>query len=301
MAPHPLSSMTGFAREGGTLADGSSFLWELRSVNGRGLDVRLRLPNGFDAIETPLKEATARLLKRGNVSATLAVKREERSAPRLTPDPAALDQALRIALDLAARIPGAAPPRAEALLTLPGVLRSEAVEPDEAEEEAKRTTIATAYAKALDGLIASRRSEGEKLAAILAVLLDEVAALHGLATTEAADQPALHLARLRESLAALLDGERRVPEERLAQEVAMLATKSDVREELDRLSAHIAEARRLLASGEAIGRKLDFLTQEFVREANTLCSKSSSIPLTRVGLELKAAIERLKEQSANVE
>ena len=301
MAPHPLSSMTGFAREGGTLADGSSFLWELRSVNGRGLDVRLRLPNGFDAIETPLKEATARLLKRGNVSATLTVKREERSAPRLTPDPAALDQALRIALDLAARIPGAAPPRAEALLTLPGVLRSEIVEPDEAEEEAKRTTIAAAYAKALDGLIASRRSEGEKLAAILAVLLDEVAALHGLATTEAADQPALHLARLRESLAALLDGERRVPEERLAQEVAMLATKSDVREELDRLSAHIAEARRLLASGEAIGRKLDFLTQEFVREANTLCSKSSSIPLTRVGLELKAAIERLKEQSANVE
>lgn len=301
MAPHPLSSMTGFAREGGTLADGSSFLWELRSVNGRGLDVRLRLPNGFDAIETPLKEVTARLLKRGNVSATLTVKREERSAPRLTPDPAALDQALRIALDLAARIPGAPPPRAEALLTLPGVLRSEAVEPDEAEEEAKRTTIAAAYAKALDGLIASRRSEGEKLAAILAVLLDEVAALHGLATTEAADQPALHLARLRESLAALLEGERRVPEERLAQEVTMLATKSDVREELDRLSAHIAEARRLLASGEAIGRKLDFLTQEFVREANTLCSKSSSIPLTRVGLELKAAIERLKEQSANVE
>lgn len=301
MAPHPLSSMTGFAREGGTLADGSSFLWELRSVNGRGLDVRLRLPNGFDTIETPLKEATARLLKRGNVSATLTVKREERSAPRLTPDPAALDQALKIALDLAARIPGAAPPRAEALLTLPGVLRSEAVEPDEAEEEAKRTTVATAYAKALDGLIASRRAEGEKLAAILAVLLDEVAALQGLATTEAADQPALHLARLRESLAALLEGERRVPEERLAQEVAMLATKSDVREELDRLSAHIAEARRLLASGDAIGRKLDFLTQEFVREANTLCSKSSSIPLTRVGLELKAAIERLKEQSANVE
>ena len=301
MAAHPLSSMTGFAREGGTLADGSSFLWELRSVNGRGLDVRLRLPGGFDALEAPLKEATARLLKRGNVSATLTVKREERAAPRLTPDPAALDQALKVALDLAARIPGAAPPRAEALLTLPGVLRSEIVEPDEAEEEARRATIAGAYAKALDGLIASRRAEGEKLAAILAVLLDEVAALHGLATTEAADQPALHLARLRESLAALLEGERRVPEERLAQEVAMLATKSDVREELDRLSAHIAEARRLLASGDAVGRKLDFLTQEFVREANTLCSKSSSIPLTRIGLELKAAIERLKEQSANVE
>lgn len=301
MAAHPLSSMTGFAREGGSLPDGSSFLWEVRSVNGRGLDVRLRLPNGFDALETPLKEAAGRLLKRGNVSATLTVKREERAAPRLTPDPAALDQALKLALDLAARIPGAPPPRAEALLTLPGVLRAEAAEPAEGEEEAKRAAVAAGFAAALDGLVASRRGEGGKLAEILAVLLDEIAALRDLAEREAADQPALHMARLRENLAALLESERRVPEDRLAVEVALLATKSDVREELDRLSAHIAEARRLLGSGEAIGRKLDFLTQEFVREANTLCSKSSSTALTRIGLELKAAIERLKEQSANVE
>ncbi|WP_232478841.1 YicC/YloC family endoribonuclease [Roseomonas rosulenta] len=301
MAAHPLSSMTGFAREGGTLADGSSFIWELRSVNGRGLDVRLRLPGGFDALEAPLKEAAGRVLKRGNVNGTLTVKREDRAGARLTPDPVALDQALRLALDLAARIPGAPPPRAEALLTLPGVLRAEVAEPDEAEEDAKRAAIAAAFARALDGLVAARRAEGAKLAEILGVLLDEVAALHGLAATEAAGQPALHAARLRESLAALLEGERRVPEDRLAQEVALLATKSDVREELDRLSAHIAEARRLLASGEAIGRKLDFLTQEFVREANTLCSKSASTALTRIGLELKAAIERLKEQSANVE
>lgn len=301
MAAHPLSSMTGFAREGGTLADGSSFIWELRSVNGRGLDVRLRLPGGFDALEAPLKEAAGRVLKRGNVNATLTVKREDRAGARLTPDPAVLDQALRLALDLAARIPGCPPPRAEALLTLPGVLRAEVAEPDEAEEDAKRATIAAAFARALDGLVASRRAEGAKLAEILGVLLDEVAALRDLAATEASGQPALHAARLRESLAALLEGERRVPEERLAQEVALLATKSDVREELDRLSAHIAEARRLLGSGEAIGRKLDFLTQEFVREANTLCSKSASTALTRIGLELKAAIERLKEQSANVE
>lgn len=301
MAAHPLSSMTGFAREGGTLPDGTSFLWEIRSVNGRGLDVRLRLPNGFDALEAPLKEAAGRVLKRGNVSATLSVKREDRGAARLTPDPAALDQALGIALDLAARIPGCPPPRAEALLTLPGVLRAESVEPDEAEEEAKRAAIAAAFGRAVEGLVASRRAEGAKLAEILGVLLDEVAALRDLAAAEAADQPALHAARLKEALAALLDGERRVPEDRLAQEVALLATKSDVREELDRLSAHIAEARRLMASGEAIGRKLDFLTQEFVREANTLCSKSASTALTRIGLELKAAIERLKEQSANVE
>jgi uncharacterized protein (TIGR00255 family) len=301
MAAHPLSSMTGFAREGGSLPDGSSFVWEVRSVNGRGLDVRLRLPNGLDALETPLKEAAGRVLKRGNVNATLTLKREDRGAARLTPDPVALDQALRLALDLAARIPGCPPPRAEALLTLPGVLRAEAAEPDEGEEAAKRVAIEAAFLRALDGLVASRRAEGEKLGAILAVLLDEVAALRALAETEAAGQPALHAARLRESLAALLEGERRVPEDRLAQEVALLATKSDVREELDRLAAHIAEARRLLGSGEAVGRKLDFLTQEFVREANTLCSKSSSTALTRIGLELKAAIERLKEQSANVE
>jgi uncharacterized protein (TIGR00255 family) len=293
--------MTGFAREGGTLPDGSSFVWELRSVNGRGLDVRLRLPNGFDALEAPLKEAAARLLKRGNVSATLTVKREDRGAARLTPDTAALDQALRIALDLAARIPGCPPPRAEALLTLPGVLRAEAVEPDEAEEEGKRAAIAAAFARGIDALVASRRAEGARLADILRVLLDEVAALRDLAQAEAAGQPALHMARLKEALATLLDGERRVPEDRLAQEVALLATKSDVREELDRLSVHIAEARRMLGSGEAVGRKLDFLTQEFVREANTLCSKSSSTALTRIGLDLKAAIERLKEQSANVE
>lgn len=301
MAAHPLSSMTGFAREGGTLPDGTSFLWEIRSVNGRGLDVRLRLPNGFDAQEAPLKEAAGRVLKRGNVTATLSVKREDRGAARLTPDPAALEQALRIALDLAARIPGCPPPRAEALLNLPGVLRAESVEPDEAEEEAKRAAIAAAFGRAVEGLVASRRAEGAKLVEILGVLLDEVAALRGLAAAEAAEQPALHAARLKEALAALLEGERRVPEDRLAQEVALLATKSDVREELDRLSAHIAEARRLMASGEAIGRKLDFLTQEFVREANTLCSKSASTALTRIGLELKAAIERLKEQSANVE
>ena len=293
--------MTGFARADGTLPDGASFLWEVRSVNGRGLDLRLRLPNGFDALEPALRDATGKVFKRGNISATLTIKREEKTGPRLTPDPVALDQALRLALDLAARIQGAPPPRAEALLTLPGVLRAEAAEPDEAEEEGKRTAIAAAFTRALDGLVASRRAEGAKLAEILGVLLDEVAALRDLAASEAAGQPALHAARLREALAALLEGERRVPEERLAQEVALLATKSDVREELDRLSAHIAECRRLLASGEAIGRKLDFLTQEFVREANTLCSKSASTALTRIGLELKAAIERLKEQSANVE
>lgn len=298
-----LASMTGFAREGGTLPDGASFVWELRSVNGRGLDLRLRLPNGLDALEPALREAVNKKLKRGNVSASLNIRREER-APRLSPDPAALEQAIALAVEVAARIPGAPPPRAEAVLSLPGVLRAEVAEPDEAAEEAKRAALAAAFAVALDGLVASRAREGAQLAGILAALLDEIAALREAAGVEAAGQPAAQRARLLENLASLLgegDARARVPEERLAQEVALLASRSDVREELDRLGAHVNEARALLRSGEAVGRKLEFLTQEFVREANTLCSKSASTALTRIGLDLKAAIERLREQAANVE
>jgi uncharacterized protein (TIGR00255 family) len=293
--------MTGFARADGTLPDGASFLWEVRSVNGRGLDLRLRLPNGFDTVEPALRDAAGKVFKRGNISATLNIKREEKVGPRLTPDPAALEQALRLALDLAARIPGAPPPRAEALLTLPGVLRAESTELDEAAEEARRAVVTKGFTTALQALAKSRAAEGARLAEILGVLIDEIAGLVTLARDAAADQPAQQKARLRESLAALLEGERRVPEERLAAEVALLAAKSDVREEIDRLNAHIAEARALLASGDAVGRRLEFLTQEFVREANTLCSKSATVALTRLGLDLKAAIERLREQAANVE
>jgi uncharacterized protein (TIGR00255 family) len=296
-----LASMTGFARESGALPDGTSFVWELRSVNGRGLDLRFRLPNGLDALEAALREAAGKRLKRGNVNAGLTLKREER-APRLTPDPAALDQAIALATSVAQRL-GAPPPRAEAILALPGVLRAEVAEPDEAMEEAKKSALLAAFEKALAGLVQARAQEGTQLAAILGALLDEIAALREAAAAEAATQPEAQRQRLMENLAKLLgegDARARIPEERLAQEVAMLAQRSDVREELDRLAAHITEARRLLKGGE-IGRKLEFLTQEFVREANTLCSKSASVGLTRLGLELKAAIERLREQAANVE
>lgn len=295
-----LASMTGFARASGQLADGTSYVWEIRSVNGRNLDVRLRLPNGADALEPSLREAVQQRLKRGNVSATLTLKREER-APRLSLDVAVLDQFLALALDVAARIPGAAPPRAEALLTLPGVLKGAETVLDEAAEAEKARRITAAFMEALDGLEESRRSEGGKLAAILGALLDEIATLCADAGREAAAQPAAQQARLMQQLAQLLEGERRVSEERLAAEVALLAGKSDVREELDRLAAHLEQARALLGAGAAVGRKLDFLTQEFVREANTLCSKSATVALTRIGLDLKAAIERLKEQAANVE
>jgi uncharacterized protein (TIGR00255 family) len=214
-----------------------------------------------------------------------------------------LEQAIALATSVAQRL-GAPAPRAEAILALPGVLRAEAVEPDEAAEESKRAALLAAFEMALSGLHAARAREGAQLAKILGALLDEIETLRAAAGAEAANQPEAQRQRLMENLSRLLgeaDARARVPEERLAQEVAMLAQRSDVREELDRLAAHVAEARRLLKGGEAVGRKLEFLTQEFVREANTLCSKSASVGLTRLGLELKAAIERLREQAANVE
>ncbi|MFC3126836.1 YicC/YloC family endoribonuclease [Pseudoroseomonas globiformis] len=295
-----LSSMTGFARDAGTLPDGTGYVWELRSVNGRGLDVRVRLPNGYDALEAKLREAVAARFRRGNISATLTLKREERG-PRLAPDPVALDQAIALALEVAARIPGCPAPRAEAVLLLPGVLRAEATSQDPEDEAARSAVIAAGFGVAVEALAESRASEGTKLGTILGALLDEIAALREAAAAEAASQPEAHRARLLAALSELLDGEKRVPEDRLAIEVAVLAQKSDVREELDRLTAHVTAARSLLDLGEAVGRKLEFLTQEFGREANTLGAKSASLGLTRTSLDLKAAIERLREQAANLE
>ena len=294
--------MTGFARTDGQV-DGTSWSWELRSVNGRGLDLKFRLPPGLDAMEPALREAAGQALRRGNVTANAGLRREER--PRLVADPAALAQVLALAQDLAQRIPGAAPPTAEGLLALPGVLRAASPADDEATTGAHRAALAAGFAAALAQLAASRQAEGARLATVLSGLLDEIAALREAAAAHAADQPAAQQARLHEALAALLRDapvqHERLPAERLAQEVALLATRSDVREELDRLGSHIAAARALLAEGQAVGRRLDFLVQEFVRETNTLCAKSASIALTAAGLALKAAIEQLREQVQNVE
>jgi len=296
VASPSVASMTGFARTEGAAA-GLTWAWELRSVNGRGLDVRLRLPPGFDALEPALRDEAGRVLRRGNVNGTLTIKREERA--RLAADPAVLDELLRLALDLAARIPGAPPPRAEALLAMPGVLRAAAVEDGVA--PAAIAAVQAGYSQALAGLSAARLAEGARLAALLSTQLDEVAALHAQASAEAAGQPALQRARMMESLAALLRDQPGLPEDRIAAEVALLASRSDVREELDRLTAHLAAARTLLTDGAAVGRRFDFLVQEFVREVNTLCSKSASVPLTATGLRLKAVIEQMREQVQNVE
>lgn len=301
--PHPalaspaLASMTGFARTDG-VTEGLAWAWELRSVNGRGLDLKLRLPPGFDALEPPLREEAGRSLRRGNVTANLTAKRDDRT--RLAADPAVLDELLRLALDTAARIPGAPVPRAEALLALPGVLRPAAMAEDGV-TAAQLAAVRTGHTAALAALVASRQAEGARLAALLSLQLDEAAALHATAGQEAAEQPALQRARMMETLAALLRDQPGLPEERIAQEVALLASRSDVREELDRLASHIEAARSLLREAAGIGRKFDFLVQEFVREVNTLCSKSASIPLTATGLRLKAVVEQMREQVQNVE
>lgn len=295
-----LASMTGFARVDGT-TDGAAWTWELRSVNGRGLDLRLKLPGGFDRLEPALRDAAARALKRGNVQANLALKREEQA--RLAVDPQALAQALALALDLQAQIPGSAPPRADALLALPGVLRMAAggMEADAAVTAALDAALLDGFARALGDLVRARRDEGARLHALLSAQLGEIALLHADAQVQAADQPAAQRARMLDSVQALLREGVSLPEERIAQEVALLASRSDVREELDRLESHITAAHGLLAEGAAVGRRLDFLVQEFNREANTLCSKSASVALTGTGLRLKAAIEQLREQVQNIE
>jgi uncharacterized protein (TIGR00255 family) len=298
----PLASMTGFARTDGAL-DGVTWAWELRSVNGRGLDLKFRLPAGLDTLEPALREAANQQLRRGNVTANCTLRREER--PRLVADPAALAQVLALAQDLAQRIPGAAPPTAEGLLALPGVLRSATADEEAALTEAHRTAVRDGFATALVQLVHARCAEGGRLATILMDLLSEITALHAQARIQAADQPAAQRTRLQETLALLLRDtdiqHDRLPEERLAQEVALLAARSDVREELDRLDSHIQGAQALLAEGAQIGRRFDFLVQEFVRETNTLCAKSASTALTATGLRLKATIEQLREQVQNVE
>lgn len=292
-----LASMTGFARAEG-VASGQSWVWELRSVNGRGLDLRFRLPVGREQLEPALRERAQAVLKRGNVTASLTLRREE--PDRLVPDPAALEQALSLVAALRDRIPGCPPPRAEALLALPGVIRPLAPEHDD-RDEAVTAALRTGFDEALGALALARQAEGARLRTTLLGQLERIAGLHEKAHELAADQPALQRARMLEAVQALLRDAPGLPEERIAQEVALLVSRSDVREELDRLASHIEAAHALLAEAAGIGRRLEFLVQEFNREANTLCSKSASVTLTATGLDLKAAIEQLREQAANIE
>lgn len=294
-----LASMTGFARERAE-AGQVAILWEVKSLNGRGLDVRLRLPAGHDGLEPALREAAARVLRRGTVTATLTLTRAPGSS-RPTLDEAALEAVLTMIERIRHRLGAAAPVSAEAVLALPGVLRAPTVEEDEAAMRSLEAAIQATFMRAIESLAAARREEGARLGAVLSAKLDEIAALIAAASRDAASQPGAVRDRLLDSLRCLGDQVPALPEDRLVQEVALLAARADVREEIDRLESHLAAARALLSEGVLIGRRLDFLTQEFNREANTLCSKSASPSLTATGLALKAAIEQFREQVQNLE
>jgi uncharacterized protein (TIGR00255 family) len=292
--------MTGFARSEGE-ADGISWVWELRSVNGRALELRLRLPAGFEPLEPQLRAALGQRCRRGNVSATLSVTRLTPAAIRINRP--MLDQIVALVRQVSgdiAKDTEIAPPRLDGLLAVRGII--ETVEDDpEPVVAARRAAVLAGWTQALGRLAAARADEGARLAALLADQRAQLAALVEAAAGSAAAQPAALRARLETLLAELSALAPPIPEERVAQELAMLVTRADVREELDRLRAHIAQAGELLARGDAVGRELDFLCQELNREANTLCSKSADIELTRIGLSLKAAIEQFREQVQNLE
>jgi uncharacterized protein (TIGR00255 family) len=293
-----ISSMTGFARAE-EHADGLSWVWEVKSVNGKALDMRFRLPPGFDALELPLRASLAQRLKRGAVTASLAVTRAgAASCVRINRE--ALAAVLAIAREIANEVE-AAPPRLDGLLAIKGVIETGDESEDEPSRERRHAALLQSWDAALGRLADVRLGEGARLEPVLDQRLGEIAGFVAAAEACAATQPEALRARLKAQVEELLQAAPALSPERLAQEAALIAAKADVREELDRLSAHLAAARALMSEGGAIGRRFDFLCQEFNREANTLCSKSSDMGLTRIGLALKAAIEQLREQVQNIE
>jgi uncharacterized protein (TIGR00255 family) len=294
-----IRSMTGFAARRGR-SDGYDWLWDIRSVNGKGLDLRLRLPDWIEGLEPAIRARVSAALGRGNVSLSLKVERAAAGeAPRV--NLAALDTALTALALVRARAKAnglalAAPTGAD-ILAMRGV--TEGAAPDE-----DQTALLAALLMDVDALLAAlvsmRESEGRALAAIVSGQLDRIAAFVAEAGAAAAARRPEMQRQLDENLARVLQGAAADPD-RVAQELALLVVKADVTEELDRLNAHVAAARKLLAEAGAIGRKFDFLMQEFMREANTLCSKSGNAALTRIGLDLKTVIDQMREQVQNVE
>jgi uncharacterized protein (TIGR00255 family) len=293
-----IASMTGFARRQGS-SDEFLWAWELKCVNGRNLDVRCRFPTGLDALDGFVRAACAERLKRGNLSVMLTAD-DRQAAPAFRINEAALAQIGGLLEGLKGRI-DAAPPRLDGLIGLKGVLEIEERQLSPEAGERRIQAMQADFLTCLADLQQARLEEGRKLAAITRQHLGEIERLGKAAAASAAAQPAALRERLARQIAELLPPIVTLPEERLAQEVALLAAKADVREELDRLGAHVAAARGLLEQGGAIGRRLDFLCQEFNREANTLCSKADDLALTNLGIELKAAIEQLREQAQNIE
>ena len=293
-----LSSMTGFARGHGA-AGAYAWAWELKSVNSKGLDLKLRLPPGWEAIEPAVRARATEILSRGSVFANLTVSREG-AAPVARINEAALNAVLAALQGLSGKVESA-PPSLDGILALKGVMEVSEAEESEDERSAAELAVVAGFGETLKGLSEMRRSEGQALGKILSARLSEIGSLAARAEVTPGRKPEAIKARLAEQVATLLEASQRFDADRLHQEAILLATKIDIREELDRLSAHVAQAKKLLADGGPIGRKLDFLSQELNRESNTLCSKANDLELTNIGLELKAVVEQFREQVQNLE
>jgi uncharacterized protein (TIGR00255 family) len=293
-----LKSMTGFARADGAHGE-TSWFWEIRSVNGRSLDLRLRLPSGLERLETGARSLCQERLARGNCTVSLGVKREA-GQMEIRLNEMALAQALAVA-KRAKDLTGLKPAHLDTLLGMRGVVETAEPEEGEAQQAALTHALLAGLAAALDQLVQARAAEGARLQDVIEKQLSTIEALVASAAEAVARQPELLAARLREQIGRLSEAGATLEPERLHQEALLLAAKADIQEELDRLRAHVAAANELIASGEPVGRKLEFLAQEFNREANTICSKASDVEISRAGLELKSVIDQLREQVQNIE
>lgn len=290
-----VQSMTGFARADGR-GHGARWTWEIRSVNGKGLDVRFRGPPGMERIEPDARSRVAARFSRGSLQLSLTVVRDAETA-NVRVNREALAELVRIARDLSG--PDAPAPSIDRLFSVRGIV--ELADSDEAASDEAIAEILATLDQGLDALAATRQQEGAIVAKLLTERLDRIGALTERARSNPARSPEAIRARLADQVAVLIDASSRLDPDRLHQEAALLATRADIAEELDRLTAHVEAARGLLAEGGAIGRRLDFLAQEFNREANTLCSKSNDTSLTAIGLDLKATVDQFREQVQNLE
>jgi uncharacterized protein (TIGR00255 family) len=293
-----LSSMTGFARSQGSVG-AYRWAWEIRSVNAKGLDLRLRLPPGWDAIEQAVRARTGEVLARGTLHATLNVERAG-VAPVVKVNEDVLQAVIATLNSLAGRV-AAQPPRLDGILAIKGVIEVTDAAESEAERIAGQAAVVRGFDATLGELTKMRRQEGEALGRVLGARLDEISALVARAEAAPGRKPEAIRARLAEQIAELLDASERFDPDRLHQEAILIASKADVREELDRLTGHVAQATKTIRDGGAVGRRLDFLAQELNRETNTLCAKANDMELTNIGLELKSLVEQFREQVQNLE
>ncbi|MFL5190547.1 MAG: YicC/YloC family endoribonuclease [Microvirga sp.] len=293
-----IASMTGFARETGVTGS-YQWAWELKTVNGRGLEVRVRTPSGLDAIGEEARGQILKALTRGQGQLNLSLSKAS-AAPKLRVNQDVLQSLLSAINDLT--LPNNVKPASlDGLLSVRGVVELDDDAADPSQDEGLAAALRAGIGTLIESLKAARLKEGQALAAVLGQQLDLISRLVDEAEAAPARKPDAIRTRLEAQIAELLDGKANLDPARLHQEAVLIAARADIREELDRLRAHVDAARSLLQEGGSVGRRLDFLAQEFGREANTLCAKANDVSLSRIGLELKAVIEQFREQVQNVE